>query len=132
MIGGQEIHIPEEKKKEMMDVNLPIFPMIPYDFLAYMDYEELPKIGVRLGVMIEPAPLGRGLVVREIVSGAIAERAGLQKDDLLLTLDGETLKDNIDLIYTLKQKHPGDRMILKVDRHGKSMNVEVLVPPSIE
>ena len=132
MIGGQEIHIPEEKKKEMMDVNLPIFPMIPYDFLAYMDYEELPKTGVRLGVMIEPAPLGRGLVVREIVSGAIAERAGLQKDDLLLTLDGETLKDNIDLIYILKQKHPGDRMILKVDRHGKSMNVEVLVPPSVE
>jgi hypothetical protein len=132
VIGGQEIHIPEEKKKEMMDVNLPIFPMIPYDFLAYMDYEELPKTGVRLGVMIEPAPLGRGLVVREIVSGAIAERAGLQKDDLLLTLDGETLKDNIDLIYTLKQKHPGDRMILKVDRHGKSKNVEVLVPPSVE
>ena len=63
-----------------MDVKLPIFPMIPYDFLAYMDYEELPKTGVRLGVMNEQAPLGRGLVVRGIVSGAIAQRVGLQKD----------------------------------------------------
>ena len=52
-------------------------------------------------------------MVKEIVPGSNAERAGLQKDDLLLTLDGETLKDNVDLIYALKQKHPGDRMTLK-------------------
>ncbi len=132
VIGGQEIHIPEEKKKELMDVTLPIFPMIPYDFLAYMDYEELPKTGVRLGVMIEPAPLGRGLVARGIEPGSLAERAGLQKDDLLLILDGETLKDNMDLIYAMRQKHPGDKITLKVDRHGKDMNVEILIPSSEE
>ena len=132
MIGGQEIRIPENKKNQMMNITLPFFPMIPYDFLAYMDYEELPKTGARLGVIIEPAALGRGLVVMKILPGSNAESAGLQTGDLLLTLDGEPLKDNIDLIYALKQKKPGDKMTLKVERHGKTMNVEVLIPLSEE
>jgi uncharacterized iron-regulated protein len=131
-IGGREIRIPKDKKPEMMNVTLPIFPMVSYDFLEYIDYEDLPESGVHLGVMIEPAKQGRGLVVREIVSGSNAAQAGLQKDDLLLTLDGETLKDNLDLIYALKQKHPGDRMTLEVERHGKAIYVDVLIPPSEE
>lgn len=82
--------------------------------------------------MIEPAALGRGLMVMKILPGSNAERAGLQTGDLLLTLDGEPLKDNIDLIYALKQKNPDDKMTLIVERHGKTMNVEVHIPLSEE
>jgi len=128
MIGGQEIRIPEDKKKEMMNVDLPVFPMAPYDFLAYIDYEELPKTGVSLGVRIEPARPGPGLVVRDVVPASIAEREGLHKDDLLLSLDGEPLRDIIDLIYPLKQKRPGDTLSLKVDRNGKIMIMEIPTP----
>lgn len=130
LIGGREIRIPKEKESQMMDVTSPLFPMVPFDFLAYLDYEVLAKSGVRLGVMIEPSQKGSGLLVKGIEPGSIAEGAGLEMDDLLLTLDGETLKDSIDLIYTLKKKHPGDRLTLKVERKGKSMNVEILIPPA--
>jgi uncharacterized iron-regulated protein len=126
IIGGQEIVVSPEKRKEMMDVELPDFPMVPYDFLAYLAYEELPKTGVLLGVMFEPAPAGRGLLVSKVVPGSNAERAGVEQGDLMLSLDGEPLADSFDLVYAVKQKQIGDRSTLQVERHGKQRKLEIL------
>jgi uncharacterized iron-regulated protein len=125
-IGGQEIVVSAEKQKQMMDVELPDFPMVPFDFLAYFAYEELPKTGVLLGVMFEPAPAGRGLLVSKVVPGSNAARAGVQDGDLLVSLDGEALADSFDLVYAVKQKHAGDKSILKIERQGKPLTLDVL------
>lgn len=126
LIGGQEINIPAEKQNRLMDVTLPEFPMVPFDFLVYLSYEDLPETGVRLGVMMEPAPAGRGLAVKSIVSGSNAERAGLKPGDLLLAIDGEALAESFDLIYAVKRKHPGDHATLKIERQGRTLEVDVL------
>lgn len=63
IIGGREIDIPPDKQDRLMDVEIPDFPMVPYDFLVYQAYEELPETGVRLGVMFEAASGGHGLLV---------------------------------------------------------------------
>ena len=125
-IGGQEIEIPADKKSRMMDVQVPEFPMVPYDFLTYLAYEDLPKTGVRLGVVMEPAPSGRGLSVKVVVPGSNAERAGLKAGDLLLAIDGTPLAEGLDLIYAVKQKQPGDHGILQIERDGQSLKVDVL------
>ena len=131
-IGGEEIVVSSEKKEapQMMDVNLPSFPMVPYDFLAFIAYEELPKTGVLLGVAYEPTPSGRGLLVKEVIAGSNAERAGLQPGDLLLTLDGEALSDGYDLVYGIKQKQAGDRSSLQIERQGKPLTLEVVFQAS--
>ena len=128
MIGGSEIEIHPEKKDEpeLMNVELPEFPMVPYDFVAYQAYEGLPKQAVLLGVMFEPAPSGRGLVVKKVVPGSNAERAGVQQDDLLVSLDGEALSESYDLIYMVKKKKAGDRSTLQVERQGKPLTLEVV------
>ena len=126
LIGGREIDIPADKQDRLMNVNLPEFPMVPYDFLAYFAYEDLPKTGVSLGVAIEPTPAGHGLVVKSVVPGSNAERAGLQQGDLLLTFDGEELKDPFDLVYAVKQKQSGSHGTLQVRRQGKTVTVDVL------
>ena len=126
VIGGQEIDIPADKQNRLMDVNLPEFPMIPYDFLAYLAYEDLPKTGVRLGVMIEPAATGRGLMVNNVAPGSTAERAGLQRGDLLLAIDGQALAENFDLVYAVQQKQPGDHGTLQVVRQGQTLKLDVL------
>jgi uncharacterized iron-regulated protein len=126
IIGGEELDIPADKQDRLMNVKFPLFPMVPYDFVAYLAYEDLPERGVRLGVMMEPAAAGRGLKVRKVLPGSNAERAGLRQGDLLLALDGENLASNLDLIYALKQKHPGDHGVLQVVREGgqpKSLEV---------
>jgi hypothetical protein len=125
MIGGNEIEIAQEKQGQMMKVELPEFPMVPYHFLAFMSYTELAKQGVKLGVSFEPAEGGRGLLVKGVLPGSNAERAGLKKDDLLVTIDGEALKDSLDLVYAIKKKEVGDRSTLVIEREGKPLTLEV-------
>lgn len=134
-IGGHEIVISAEKQKEFMDVDLPENPMVSFDFLAYLAYEELPKSTVLLGVIFEPGPAGRGLLVNQVVPGSNAERAGVKQGDLLLSLDGESLADSFDLVYAVKQKRIGDKSTLQMERQGKSLKLDVIyqatgeVPP---
>jgi len=126
IIGGKEIDIPSDKQDRLMNVDIPAFPMVPYDFQVYQAYEDLPETGVRLGVMFEASPVGHGLVVKGVLTGSNAERAGLQQGDLLLSLDGDSLTGNFDLTYAVQQKHPGDRGVLQVERQGKTLKLEVV------
>ena len=126
LIGGREINIPPDKQDRLMDVTIPEFPLRPYDFLAYLTYEDLPNAGSSLGVMIEPATAGRGLVVAGVVPGSNAERAGILHGDRLLALDGEALVENFDLVYAVKQKRPGDHAVLQIERKGQTLNLDVL------
>lgn len=126
IIGGKEINVGPDKLDRLMNVETPDFPMVPYDFLVYQGYEDLPETGVRLGVMIEAAPGGRGLVVKEVLPGSNAERAGLKQGDLLVTFDGGPLTDHFDLTYAVQQKRPGDHGVLQVEREGKSLKVEAV------
>jgi uncharacterized iron-regulated protein len=128
LIGGQEIAIATEKQPEMMDVELPTFPMVAYDFLAYLSYEALPKQGLLLGVAFEPlAPeKGKGLLVTTVVAGSNAERAGVKVGDILVSMDGEPLTDSYDLIYAIKKKKVGDKSSLQVNRQGKQLKLDVL------
>jgi uncharacterized iron-regulated protein len=129
-IGGHEIAVAEGKVPETMDVELPNFPMVPVDFLAYLTYEELPKTGVLLGVEFEPAATARGLSIKKVFPDTNAERAGLKAGDLLLSLDGEALKDSFDLVYALKLKQVGERSTLEIERQGKPLKVEILYQKS--
>jgi uncharacterized iron-regulated protein len=132
VIGGREIDIPADKRNRLMNVDLPEFPMVPYDFLAYLPYESLPETGVRLGVLFEPAPAGKGLVVRNVADGSNAARAGLLQGDLLLAIDGSTLSESFDLIYAIQQKKPGDRGSLQIERQGRTLAVDVLFQAASE
>lgn len=128
IIGGKEIDVPADKLDRFMNVTIPDFPMVPYDYLVYQAYEELPRTGVRLGVMIEAASDGRGLVTKSVLPGSPAEQAGLQLGDLLLTLDGDSLKEYSDLIGALRLKHPGEQAVLQIERQGKRVTVNVSFP----
>lgn len=125
MIGGNEIEIAPEKQGQMMKVELPEFPMVPFHFLVFMSYTELEKQGVKLGVSYEPATDGRGLQVKGVLPGSNAERAGIKQNDLLVALDGEALTDAFDLVYAIGKKKVGDRSTLVIEREGKPMTVEV-------
>jgi len=126
LIGGREINIPADKLDRLMDVDLPALPLVPYDFVVFLAYEDLPQRGVPLGVMMEPAPPGRGLAVKTVMPGSNAERAGLRPGDLLLAIDGEALTDTFDLLYALKQKQPGSSGRLQIERQSQTLNVDVL------
>jgi uncharacterized iron-regulated protein len=132
LIGGREIDLSADKLSRLMTVDVPDFPMVPYDFVVYLAYEDLPQTGVTLGVLMELSPTGRGLVVKTVAPGSNAERANLQPGDLLLAIDGEPLMDTFDLIYALKQKEPGSHGLLQIERQGKTLNMDILFLKSDE
>jgi S1-C subfamily serine protease len=99
--------------------------MVPYDFVVYLAYEDLPEEGVTLGVMLAPAPTGRGLAIKTVVPGSDAERAGLRAGDLLLAIDGGALVDTFDLIYALKKIRPGSHGLLQIERQGQTLTVDI-------
>ena len=126
LIGGEELNLGSDKQDRIMDVDIPPFPMVSYDFLAYLGYEDLAENGVRLGVMIEPASDGRGLEIKKVIPDSTAQRVGLQHGDRLLTFDGEPLGESFDLIYAVKKKHVGQHGILTIERQGQALTVDVL------
>ncbi len=123
LIGGHELEVPPEKQDRLMNVTIPSFPLIPYDFVAYMAYEDLGKSEVKLGVMFDEIE-GR-VQVKQVLPGSAAETAGVVPGDILLSLDGEPIAETFDLVYAVKQRRPGDRGTLGLERDGKPMELEV-------
>jgi S1-C subfamily serine protease len=109
-----------------MAVEVPEFPMPPYDFLVFTVYEDLARPDVKLGVLLEEAD---GKVrVKTVLPGSAAETAGLREGDVLLAIDGVLVAESLDLIYEVKQKRPGERSVLQIEREGAGQTVNVTFP----
>ena len=105
-----------------MDVELPTFPMRPYDYLKLTRYEE-ESSGVKLGVGLEEAP--QGLRVTMVMPGSAAEKAGIVKDDILLQANDQPLSERFDLLYLLMNMHKDEKLQLKINQAQTPRNVEV-------
>lgn len=84
-------------------------------------------------------PVARGVVVREVIAGGPAAKAGLRGSrinqntgalisvgDIILALDGQPVRDYEDLIASLvKNYRPGDEVTLTVWRNGRQLDLEV-------
>lgn len=125
-IGGREVVVQRIDQPQTMDVILPQFPTVAVDFLVHYAYEGLPQPEVLLGVVFEPTGKGTGLTVKTVLPDSNALRAGLQEGDVMLEMDGEALKEAFDLVWAIKQKHPGDKSTLKVERKGETLSLDVV------
>lgn len=116
-----EVSIPEDKKDRLMDVNLPAIPLAPADFYWMVAYEDLKGKSVRLGLMFEES--NGNLEVTKIFDGSLAAEAGIQTGDILVSLDGEALRESFDLLYLLSRKSPGDMGRLLIQRGDRSLEM---------
>lgn len=75
------------------------------------------------GILAEK--LGGGVVIRQVSPGSPASRAGLQDGDLVLAVDGRTLRDPGELIRTIAQRRAGEKVNLTISRAGRQSVVGV-------
>lgn len=127
LIGSRELVIPEEKQDKLMNVDLPRFPMPPYDYLVYTEYESLPGERVKLGVRMKEKD-GK-VVVEAVVPNSTADEAGVLAEDIIITLNGVLIEDSFDLIYEVKQRASGDQTTLVVEREGEQLKLDVTFIP---
>src|SRR5262249_49054313 len=72
-----------------------------------------------LGKQIE----GEGLLVRG-VKGSAAE-AGIVPGDLLLSLNGQPIRDNGDVDKCVEMSSPGEILPIVIERHGQRLDLSV-------
>jgi serine protease Do len=68
-----------------------------------------------------------GVVVRSIQPGGPAEKAGLKPGDIVLTIDGRSIKDGDDLVDEISSRRPGSSARLGYLRDGKQADATVTV-----
>ena len=69
-----------------------------------------------------------GVVVKTIIAGGPAEAAGLEIDDVILTIDGTTVRDIADFIsYLWEYKAPEDMVSLTLIRDSTEMELSLKI-----
>ena len=87
-----------------------------------------PVIGVALGPLPQPNSLGlrSGALVSAVQPGGPAERAGLQKGDVIVSAAGRQVQAPSELVAAVEAAKVGQPFTLKVNRNGSQFELSVL------
>jgi len=66
-----------------------------------------------------------GVYINEVLKGSAAEEAGLAKNDVIIEIGGQTVKDASSVQAKVNEYHPGDKATVKYIRDGKERTTEV-------
>jgi len=79
-----------------------------------------------LGVVAEKSLAHeKGLVVRRVIKGSSADKAGIEAGDTILSVDEQTINDMVDLRFALSRKEPGSVSRVVYLRDGKRIEAKV-------
>ena len=84
-----------------------------------------------LGYINENLRFTEGIYIESINKNSAAEIAGLKKGDIILTIDDKVLKRMCDLRCYIYTKKPGDKVILKVQRNYREIEIEATLKRKI-
>lgn len=73
-----------------------------------------------LGVVIDQRNTAQGAVITEVAPGTPAEKAGLQRGDVITAVNGTKLNGQTPLGSVLDPLKPGDTVTLTVNRNGET------------
>ena len=68
-------------------------------------------------------PDTRGALVADVVAGGAAEKAGIERGDVIREVDGVAISQSSDLPPMIGAKAPGSRVRVKVWREGRSRDI---------
>lgn len=80
------------------------------------------RFKVTLGIMPDVASSGtKGVRADAVIEGRPASRAGMQKGDVIVAMEGKTVNDIYDYMNRLAEFKPGDRISVDVMRDGNKV-----------
>ena len=86
-----------------------------------MAYADSPVLGVTND------PNDSVCVIRQVVSDSAADKAGLQVGDIVLSFNGQAIRDFSQLRKTVRLFQPGDTIPVAINRAGSTMEVSVVL-----
>lgn len=82
---------------------------------------EMPVLGIAMGLKRAV----KGVFVESVIPGSPAAAAGVRAGDVLLRLDGSTVREGGELLQMLAKRQPGDQVKLGVLREKEELEVTV-------
>ncbi len=95
---------------------------IDYPFLGAALESVTPAVASRLGL----ETVG-GAIVREVVAGGPADRAGVEPGDAIVRFAGEALGPDLPVAVALAAREPGEEVVLDLLRNGDRLEVVVVL-----
>ena len=80
---------------------------------------------VATGSIPDFAYTGEGVKIGSVIPGSTGEKAGLQKGDLIIALNGKKVNDLKGYSNLLKQYQPGDKVVLTIQRKGHEKKISL-------
>jgi serine protease Do len=68
-----------------------------------------------------------GVLIERVTEGGPADEAGLRRFDIVRSVNGTVVRDNLDLISKIASQQPGDTVSLEVLRDGKTKTIDVVL-----
>jgi serine protease Do len=68
-----------------------------------------------------------GVIVEDVIKGGPSAAGGLKKDDIILGINGQPVKDGNDLVAKVADTPVGNNAVLNIDRDGKRMDIKVVI-----
>lgn len=68
-----------------------------------------------------------GVVLNYVEKGSTAEKSGLQKGDVILSIDGEKINTHAEFNEQVAYYRPGDKVQIEYERLGKVMKKEIVL-----
>lgn len=113
---------------EELNIQTPNVDMAPFEtFGSYYSFGR-PK----LGLSIQDTDDGKGVKVLEVDQESNAAKAGLKKDDIILSIDDKEVKSTDDLTRAVRANREKYVYNFKVQRDGKVQNMEVKMPRKLK
>lgn len=88
------------------------------------DFKRPPKLGV---LFDNPNPALSSTRILSVESGSLAEKAGIQTNDIILSVDGKKVRRGSDVLAALAPHRPGDTVEFVVSRAKNEVTIQILL-----
>jgi len=96
----------------------------PQELIRRLGKEDTELFPAFLGVATDQDRPGPGALVNEIVPDTAAAKAGIEKGDVILAVDGVPVPHAFGLRFEIGRRRSGDKVKLKISRDGKELELE--------
>ena len=86
----------------------------------------------KLGLSVQDTDEGKGVKVIEVDEESNAAKAGVKEEDVITEVDGKAVNNTDDMVKLIKESKEKSSVMIKLQRSGKSQNIEVKMPKKIK
>lgn len=111
---------------------MPDIQTVPRLTEPYMHYYGLAGNRPKLGLSVQDTDDGKGVKVIEVDEESNAAKAGIKENDIITEVDGAAVKGTDDMVKMIKESKDKTSIMVKLQRDGKTQNIEVKMPRKIK